>query len=136
LIVIDASATVALLLNESGALSTSDQLNDLNEQPLIVPSHWAAEVGNALVINVRRRRIESSDIDGIIGRLLRLGVQIEPAPSFSDVSTIARQAVEIGLTYYDAAYVHTAQTRQARLLTLDARMRNAAARLDIPLFIW
>ena len=136
MIVIDASATVALLLNESGVLSTSDRLKELNEEPLIVPSHWAAEVGNALVINVRRRRIEASDIEGIIDRLLRLGVQIESAPSFSDMATIARQAAEIGLTYYDAAYVHTAQTQQARLLTLDERMRNAAARLDIPLFIW
>jgi predicted nucleic acid-binding protein len=136
LIVIDASATVALLLTESEAFSTSPTLNKLYEEPLHVPSHWAAEVGNALVINIRRRRVEASAIDDIIDRLHRLGVQIEPSPSFNDVAAIARQAVDMGLTYYDAAYVHIAQMRQARLLTLDRKMRDAALRLGIALFDW
>jgi predicted nucleic acid-binding protein len=136
LIVIDASAAIALLLNENAALSASHRLEQLSEQSLMAPSHWPAEVGNALVVNVRRGRMESAQIDDMTDRLRRLGVQIEAAPGFEDMATIAHQASNSGLTYYDAAYVYTAQTHRARLLTLDERMRAAASQLDVPLFIW
>jgi predicted nucleic acid-binding protein len=136
LIVIDASATIALLLNENNVLSASDRLYRLSEEQLVAPSHWAAEVGNSLVVNVRRGRLDASEIDEMIERLNRFGIEPDPTPSFADIAAIAHRATSSGLTYYDAAYVHTAQTRQAMLLTLDQKMRKAAAELNIPLFAW
>jgi len=136
LIVIDASATIALLLNENDALSIGDHLYRLSEEQLIAPSHWPAEVGNSLVINVRRGRLDASEIDEMTERLDRFGIQPDSAPSFEEIAAIAHRATSSGLTYYDAAYVHTAQTRQAMLLTLDQKMRRAATELNIPLFAW
>ncbi|HEY2754172.1 MAG TPA: type II toxin-antitoxin system VapC family toxin [Pseudolabrys sp.] len=132
----DASATIALLLNENDVLAVTDQLYRLSEEQLVAPSHWAAEVGNSLVVNTRRGRLKASDIDKMIERLNRFGIEPAPTPSFEEVAAIAHCALSTGLTYYDAAYVHAAQIRQAMLLTLDQKMRKVAAELNIPLFAW
>ena len=136
MIVIDASATIALLLNENDVLSAGDRLDRLSEELLVAPSHWAAEVGNSLVVNARRGRLDALDIGEMTERLKRFGIEPDPTPGFEDMVAIAHRALVSGLTYYDAAYVHTAQTRQAMLLTLDQKMRKAAAALNIPLFAW
>jgi predicted nucleic acid-binding protein len=136
LIVIDASATIALLLNENDVLSTSDHLYRLGKEQIIAPSHWTAEVGNSLVTNVRRGRLDASEIDQMIERLDRFGIQPDPPPAFDEIAAIAHRAMSSGLTYCDAAYVHTAQRHQAMLLTLDRKMRDVATALNIALFAW
>ncbi|HEX5509357.1 MAG TPA: type II toxin-antitoxin system VapC family toxin [Pseudolabrys sp.] len=133
MIVIDASATVALLFDEDTKFPNIDSLSELAEDLLAAPSHWAAEVGNALVSNVRRRRIRHDEISWFMQRVERFGVEMLPPPSISEISLIADQALELGLTFYDAAYIHMALTREASLLTLDEKMRLAAEHLNIPL---
>ena len=132
MIVIDASATIALLLNEDNELAEAEQLLALINEPTVAPSHWVAEVSNALVINVRRRRLDPMQFDQMTERLRTLGITIDPPPSFPEIATIAHQAIEAELTYYDAAYVHKALIKQASLFTFDRRMREAAMRLKIP----
>lgn len=132
MIVIDASATIALLLNEDDELAKTERLFALINEPTVASSHWAAEVGNALVINVRRRRLDSTQFDQMTERLSTLGITVEPPPSFPEIAVIAHQAIETGLTYYDVAYVHKALVKQASLFTFDRRMREAAMRLNIP----
>ena len=133
MIVIDASATIALLLNEDNKFVDLDALSGLADETLAAPSHWTAEVGNALVNNVRRRRLERIEIPWFIQRLERLGIEVAPAPSLAETALIADQAVELGLTFYDAAYVHMALTGQASLFTLDGKMRDVAAGVSIPI---
>jgi predicted nucleic acid-binding protein len=132
LIVIDASATIALLLNEDSVATTIENFHALAKDAVIVPSHWAAEVGNSLVTNIRRNRLELHELAYAITRLEALGIVIEPPPTFTEMTAIAEMAMQAGLTYYDAAYVHMALTRQASLFTLDGKMRNAAARANVP----
>ena len=132
MIVIDASAAVALLLNEDHAFAVMTPFAILTGEAVVAPSHWPAEVGNALVISVRRGRIGLAEIRSMTDQLEMLGIQIEAPPGFSEIATIADTATSLNLTYYDAAYVHTAQMRQASLFTFDRRMREAASRLGIP----
>ena len=132
MIVIDASAAIALLLTEDSKLASVDQLLALAVEPLVAPSHWAAEVGNALVINVRRRRLEPAQFALMIGRLAALGIEIAPPPSYAEIAMNAQYAIETGLTYYDSAYIQMAMTKQAALFTLDGKMREVAARVNIP----
>jgi predicted nucleic acid-binding protein len=133
LIVIDAPATVAILLNEDGAFEHGERFFAVTDEPVVVPSHWTAEVGNALVINVRRKRVGSAQFDELIEQLDRLRVTVDPPPTSVEMSAIAHQAIKMGLTYYDAAYLHKAQAKQALLFTFDKKMRAAAAELNIPL---
>jgi predicted nucleic acid-binding protein len=133
LIVIDASATVALLLDEDAKFPKIGLLSELAEDLFAAPSHWAVEVGNALVSNVRRRRLARDEIPWFMQRIERLAVDVLPPPSFAETAIIADQALELGLTFYDAGYIRVALTRDASLLTLDDQMRHAAERLNIPL---
>ena len=133
MIVIDASATVALLLDEDAKFPNIGSLSELTADSLAAPSHWAVEIGNALVSNVRRRRLGRDDISWFMRRIEKLRVEVVPPPSLTETALIADQALELGLTFYDAAYIRMALTREAVLLTLDDQMRLAAERLKIPL---
>lgn len=133
MIIIDASATVALLLDEDAEFPKIGSLSELAEDPLAAPSHWPAEVGNSLVTNVRRRRLARGEISRLLERVEGLGVEILPPPTLAETALIANQALDLGLTFYDTAYVRMALTREASLLTLDGEMRLAAERLNIPL---
>jgi predicted nucleic acid-binding protein len=133
LIIIDASATVALLLDEDAKFPNIGSLSELAEDSLAAPSHWTAEVGNALVSNVRRRRLKRQEISWFVKRIERLGVEVFPPPNLAETALIADQALDLGLTFYDAVYIRMALTREASLLTLDDKMRLAAERLNIPL---
>lgn len=132
MIVIDASAAIALVLNEDSVATTVENFRTLANDNVIAPSHWAAEVGNALVTNVRRRRLERRQLEFVTARLEQLKIQIEPPPTYMEMTSIAAMAIESSLTYYDAAYVDKAQSHQASLFTFDRKMRDAATRLKIP----
>jgi predicted nucleic acid-binding protein len=133
LIVIDASATVALILNEDVAATSEQTFRLLAGDDVVVPNHWMAEVGNALVSNVRRKRLDRRQFQFATTTLERMEIRVEPAPSFDEMIAVAEHAIELGLTYYDAAYVEKARSHQASLFTFDAKMRQVAIRLDIPL---
>ena len=63
----------------------------------------------------------------------RMGVEILPPPSPAETALIAEQALDLGLTFYDAAYIRLALTSGASLLTLDRQMRDVAEQLEIPM---
>jgi len=133
LIVIDASAAVALLLDEDAKFPNIGSLSELAEDSLAAPSHWPAELGNALVSNVRRRRLARDEIARLMDQIERMGVEILPPPSPAETALIAEQALDLGLTFYDAAYIRLALTSGASLLTLDHQMRDVAEQLEIPM---
>lgn len=133
MIVIDASATIALILNEDAAATSEQTFRRLAGDDVVVPSHWIAEVGNALVTNVRRRRLDRQQFEFITTTLEQMKVRVEPPPTFVEMISIAERAIDLGLTYYDAAYVDKARSRQASLFTFDEKMRQVAFRLNIPL---
>jgi predicted nucleic acid-binding protein len=134
LIVIDASLMIAWLLEES-AIALATELNELFErETLVVPAHWSAEVGNGLVVNLRRGRIPPDKLDTLIEQCSALDFLVETADSVEHISTLARFATLQSLTFYDAAYVQIALERSIPLGTLDKEMRGAAARLGIRLF--
>lgn len=132
MIVIDASAAIALVLNEDTGETKLESIKVLANDTVVAPSHWAAEVGNSLVTNVRRRRIDPRHLSTVIAKLEGLEVMVEAPPAFQQMTTIAEMAIQLGLTFYDAAYVATAQVRRASLFSLDPKMRAAAVGLAIP----
>jgi len=133
LIVIDASVTVALLLNEDHIFENSERLFDNLGEPVIAPSHWVAEVGNALVINVRRGRVTLDQFAFMADQLSRLEIRINAVPTLEEMTMIASYASEWKLTYYDAAYIHAARANSAVLFTFDKKMRQTASQLNVQL---
>ncbi|MET0444743.1 MAG: type II toxin-antitoxin system VapC family toxin, partial [Pseudorhodoplanes sp.] len=97
---------------------------------LIAPAHWLVEISNALVTNVRRKRISLEDIGLILRELATYNIEIRPAFS-SDAPRLIALASEQNLTACDAAYVILAIDLNASIATLDKAMRHAAHRLNI-----
>jgi len=131
LIVVDASLMVAWLLDEP-AMPLGLELDKLFERKtLVVPGHWSAEICNALVTNIRRKRVAQSDVDALVDQCFALNILVEPPVPIAQIGPLARLAAAQNLTACDAAYIHIAIERSIPLGTLDNEMRVAAQRLGI-----
>jgi len=133
LIVVDASLMVAWLLQEDDVLIVPEVCQSLPEQDIFVPSHWPIEVANALLTNVRRRRITIDKVDSILDALGIFRIMIDTPITIDQMSDLTHFAASQKLTVYDASYVHLAFEENAPLATLDQDMRQAARQLNIAL---
>ena len=134
MIVVDASLMIAWLLEEAGAGPAAELDELLEHETIVVPAHWSAEIGNALVVNVRRGRIPPARMQMMIEDCSALNIIIEPVSSIQEIGPLAQFASAQNLTFYDAAYVQIALERSIPLGTLDHGMRRAAQRLGLSLF--
>ena len=130
MIVVDASFIIAHVLGEDAAVEQANLIETLRQGRLIAPAHWLAEISNALVTNVRRKRISLEDVELILRELATYNVEVQPAFA-GDAAGLVAFASEQNLTAYDAAYVMLAMDLKAPLATLDKAMRYAAHRLNI-----
>lgn len=128
--VLDSSVALAWLLPDEGNEAIDALADRLEEEPAHVPAIWPLEVGNALLVALRRGRIKEADVTRLVDALsaLPVGVESADAAALSGVLDLAR---ELGLTAYDAAYVELAKRRGLPLATLDSKLRDAAAALQI-----
>ncbi|MGB6742196.1 MAG: type II toxin-antitoxin system VapC family toxin, partial [Terracidiphilus sp.] len=71
----------------------------------------------------RRQRMTANNSAEFLELLASYPIQIEP---MEDGSATLRLARDFGLTFYDAAYLATAQRNRLPLATLDRALRAAA----------
>lgn len=133
MIVVDASLMVAWLLQEDELRIVPDVYDTLPERDIVVPSHWPVELANALLVNVRRRRILLEKLDSILDGLSIFRISIDAAIPVEQIGILAHFAATQKLTVYDASYVQLALEQRAPLATLDRDMRAAAQKLEIEL---
>jgi predicted nucleic acid-binding protein len=134
LFVPDASATLAWLLEGE----TSDWAEALLERfslgdSAVVPIHWPLEVANALLMAVRRGRIDKKKPAELFGALLALPIRIDSSSSKTSFGSVFGYADQYGLTVYDAAYLEFAIREGVALATLDRDLQNAARAAGVPL---
>jgi predicted nucleic acid-binding protein len=90
----------------------------------VVPDIWRAEVLNALVMEVRRGRIEHPDAVLVASNAIHC---LRDAVRVCDYATVLRIADEARLTAYDAHYVALARELETCLLTEDRKiLKNCA----------
>ncbi len=117
--VVDASALIAVAFDEPDGPAVAQRLEG---RPLIAPSLLQYEIANVTLVKARG----GGDVDALVGQLQRalatdiLLFGINPGAVFA-------LAVETGLSAYDAAYLWLAEDQGAELVTLDARLQQAAA---------
>ena len=127
--VMDSSSALALLLPDEKNGADAVALRKLIDvrTVLFVPAHWQTEVANGLLMAERRRRISQMEAGEFLDIALSMNVEVDGE---SETSTM-RETVGLGrqhkLTVYDAAYLELAMRRGAKLATLDADLREAAA---------
>jgi predicted nucleic acid-binding protein len=133
LIVLDASLMVGWLLNEPMSASRPQIQSFLINDAIIVPAHWSAEVGNALIVNRRRGRIIDSEFADMLVSIDAFQIATQLPPAIPDFEMIFSFAEAYRLTFYDALYVRLALDMDAALATLDEDMRGAARELNLTL---
>jgi predicted nucleic acid-binding protein len=121
--VVDASVALAWCFEDEATNWTEEFLERLRQgNRIIVP----AEVANALLMGVRRKRIKPEQPQLLWEGLGRLPIDTEPALTTARGKEVLALGEKHGLTVYDAAYLELARRYQLPLGTLDGDLRKAA----------
>ena len=130
-VVLDASAAIALIRIEAHGPSIAALINSHSAASgrLLVPDHFWLEITNVLI-----RRHHASGEQAIVALQSMDELQIESIHLDRPQLLLAIDLqLRSGLSAYDAAYLALAQAEDARLLTLDARLAEAAGERAIRL---
>ncbi len=133
MLVLDSSVTITWFMPEEGTGATLSVLDQVTQHGAFVPIHWSIEVGNALLVATRGRRISAEKRKEALEQLV--GLQISADTRSLDEAWDASLALAetFRLTLYDACYLELAQRRKLPLASLDRDLRKAAKALSIPL---
>lgn len=122
--VVDASVVVSWCLQDETS-AVADRAFDLSKTAVaLVPAHWWFETRNALLVAVRRKRLEFARIENFLAQLDLVAIVIAPIPDDRALLTMAQRH---RLTFYDAACLELALRERIELATLDAALAQAAA---------
>lgn len=133
--VADASVAVGWVHPAQATTQTAAMLDALADgATLEVPALWPLEVANALIVLVRRRKLNEDERQAALGWLRGLPLRIDaeaPALAFSRLSELAAAH---RLSVYDAAYLELAQRRQLALACTDGPLRKVAKHAGVSLW--
>ncbi len=133
-IVVDASVALAWCFPDEASEYADGALVALEGRTLIVPSIWALEVTNALLVAERRKRVKQPDVRRFVELLGGLTI-IEHAQTVADtVNNVLPLAREYNLSAYDAAYLDVAVRQGAPMATLDSGLEKAGRSAGIKIF--
>jgi len=131
--VVDASVALAWCFPDESSLYAEAVLEALKGNTMWVPSLWAIEVTNGLVVGRRRKRLESSSVRRFLALLDQLPILQDHRPLTETMQTVLPLAEQFGLTAYDAAYLELAARHDAPLATLDDGLQKAARKAGVTL---
>jgi predicted nucleic acid-binding protein len=130
--VADASVGVAWVVSSQSSAASAILLDDVADgKPLVVPGLWMFEVANALLVLMRRKKIQPQQAARARGALSRLHPVIDDDGPRLALHRIWELAEEFALSIYDAVYLELAQRKGLPLASRDAGLRSAAAKCGI-----
>jgi len=131
--VLDSSVALAWVLPDE-ANPTLDHLCDrLTDDVALVPPVWPLEIGNVLLIAVKRGRLTAKDVSQLVTELRALPLEIDAASTERALEDTLALARKHDLTTYDASYLEIAKRRDMPLATLDTKLRKACLSAKITL---
>lgn len=123
--VLDSSVALAWVLPDE-ANPTLDHLCDrLATEIAHVPPVWPLEIGNVLLVAVKRGRLTAKDVSHLVAELRALPLEIDTASTERALEETLTLAKKYDLTTYDASYLELAKRRDLALATLDTKLRQA-----------
>jgi predicted nucleic acid-binding protein len=125
--VLDSSVALAWVLPDEGIPYADELLERLIDEGAVVPPIWPLEIGNVLLVALRRGRIRQEEFETMVEQLARLPIEVDIEATDHALAGVLLLAAQLGLTTYDAAYLDLAQRRNLPLATLDKRLRAACA---------
>jgi predicted nucleic acid-binding protein len=125
-LVVDSSVLIGGLLEgqESPLARRVVEWLAAGETQAVVPAIFPVEAANALLMALRRGRIEEPVFEALLELLSRLPLRVEE--SGRALVRIGERARVHGLTFYDACYLDAAVQYRIGLATLDKALARAA----------
>jgi predicted nucleic acid-binding protein len=131
--VLDSSVALAWVLPDE-ANPTLDLLCDrLANYVALVPPVWPLEIGNLLLVAVKRGHLKAREVSQLVTELRALPLEIDTASTEQALESTLALAQKYDLTTYDASYLELAKRRDLPLATLDTRLRQACLSAKITL---
>ena len=121
--VLDASVTMAWILDDENPPEADAALARLPNSGAIVPYFWHIEIRNGLLLAERRNRIAHAVAMQWLDKLAAQPIETDTDTDLNAAYSLA-QAHQ--LTFYDAVYLELALRRNAMLATLDRALGRAA----------
>ena len=124
LIVLDASAALALVLTEKEGEEVEMLAREILEDngQIFVPELFWYEVSNGLLSAERRGRIGRRELSSVIAELSRLPIICHTGSDASALVRTMELAARHNLTFYDASYLELAVRFEARLKSFDTHI--------------
>lgn len=133
--VADASVAVAWVHPAQATPETAAMLEAVADgATLEVPALWPMEVANALLVLMRRRKLDDGERQIGLGWLQGLPLRIDGDAAALAFSRLSELAATYQLSVYDAAYLELAQRRKLALACKDGPLRKAARRAGVRLW--
>jgi predicted nucleic acid-binding protein len=133
--VADASVTIGWVHPGQATKQTAAMLDAIADgATLEVPALWPLEVANALLVLVRRRKLDEDERQAGLGWLRGLRVRVDHEMSELAFSRLSELAAAHQLSVYDAAYLELAARRRLLLGCEDGPLRAAAKRAGVSLW--
>jgi predicted nucleic acid-binding protein len=132
--VVDSSVSLAWCFADESDVYAEATLRELGSAEARVPGLWPYEVANALLMGERRGRLTPADTRRALDDLDDLPIHVDVTGHQRGRREVLELARQEGLTVYDAAYLDLAMRERVPLATLDGDLREAAARVGVPLF--
>jgi len=134
--VLDASVALAWCFPDQRSDYTdwvADQLR-LGGSEAITPPIWPYEIGNALAIAERRKRLQQADSDAFLNALRRLRIEVDIDCLDRALDNVLSNARHRVLSVYDASYLELAASEQLPLASRDRGLVQAAPLVGVALF--
>lgn len=130
LFVLDASVTLAWLLEEEPTSGADLALVRLESDEALVPHLWHLELRNGLLTAVRRGRFSAGEPAERLNALHDLPIRTDAELDLDIAFSLAERHA---LSFYDAIYLELAKRHAAPIATLDMALARAAADAGLPL---
>jgi predicted nucleic acid-binding protein len=125
-LVVDASAALPWFFADEKSDESDRVLAEIYRDGAIVPVLWPIEVGNALTMGLRRKRLSEADWLKSLSTIARLPISVEPLEHLKALSNLPSLAQKYNITFYDALYLELAMRLALPLASFDTDLLKAA----------
>lgn len=122
--VLDSSVTLAWALPDESNPTLDPLADRLITELVVAPPVWPLEIGNVLLVAVRRGRLTVRDMNRLVREFRALPVEIDDTSTEESRNDTLSLAKKYDLTTYDASYLELAKRRDMPLATLDSKLRK------------
>ena len=132
--VLDNSVVMAWCFEDEEQGYAEAVLNSLETGEAVVPAIWPLEVGNALLVAERKKRLGKADVIRFLTLVSALPITVEQESPERMLKEIIALARDWHLSTYDASYLDLAMRLGLPLATRDASLLNAAKKCRVPAY--